>query len=58
LELKIDWKKRKILRGEQIKAIQEALPGFLLQQVIDSKGAYYYDPKELIPSSQTTTEDY
>jgi uncharacterized membrane protein len=48
LELKIDWKKRKDLRSEQIKAIQEALSGFLLNQVIDSMGTYYYNPKELI----------
>jgi hypothetical protein len=58
LELKIDWKKRKVQRGEQIKAIQEALSGFLLHQVIDSKGTYYYNPKALIPSSQMMMEDY
>jgi len=56
-ELKIEWRKRKVLRCDQIKAIQEALSGFLLEQVIDPKGAYYYDPKEFIPSSQTTEED-
>ena len=52
-ELKIEWRKQKVLRCNQIKAIQEALSGFLLEQVIDPKGAYYYDPKEFIPSSQT-----
>jgi hypothetical protein len=56
-KLKIEWRKRKVLRCDQIKAIQKALSGFLLEQVIDHKGAYYYDPKEFIPSSQTTEED-
>ena len=56
-ELKIEWRKQKVLRCDQIKAIQEALSLFLLEQVIDPKGAYYYDPKEFIPSSQTTEED-
>jgi len=51
-ELKIEWRKQKVLRCEQIKAIQEALSGFLMDQVMDPKGAYYYDPKEFIPSSQ------
>jgi hypothetical protein len=46
------------MRCDQIKAIQETLLGFLLEQVIDPKGTYYYDPKEFIPSSQTTEEDY
>ena len=45
------------MRCDQIKAIQEALAGFLVDEVIDPKGAYHYDPKELIPSSHTT-EDY
>ena len=56
-ELKIEWRKQKVLRCDQIKAIQEALSGFLLEQVIDPKDAYYYDPKEFKPSSQTTEED-
>ena len=51
-ELKIEWRKQKVLWCDQIKAIQEALLGFILDQVIDPKGAYYYDPKEFIPSSQ------
>ena len=55
-ELKIEWRKRKVLRCDQIKAIQEALSLFLLEQVIDPKGTYYYDPKEFIPSSQTTED--
>jgi hypothetical protein len=42
------------LRAEQIKAIKEALSGFLMDEVIDLKGVYYYDPKELLPSSHTT----
>ena len=41
------------MRCDQIKAIQEALSGFLLEQVIDPKGTYYYDPQEFIPSNQT-----
>ena len=56
-ELKIEWRKQKVLRCDKIKVIQEALSGFLLEQVIDPKGAYYYDPKEFIPSSQTIKED-
>ena len=45
------------MRCDQIKAIQEALAEFLMDEVIDPKGAYYYDPKELFPSSHTTDED-
>ena len=56
-ELKIEWRKQKVIRCDQIKAIQEALSGFLMDEVIDPKGAYYYDPKELLPSSHTTDED-
>ena len=52
-ELKIEWRKQKVLRCDQIKAIQEASSRFLMYQVIDPKGTYYYDPKEFIPSSQT-----
>jgi hypothetical protein len=55
-ELKIKWRKQKVLRCDQIKAIQEALLGLLVNQIIDPKGAYYYDPKELIPGSQTTKD--
>jgi len=55
-KLKIEWRKQKVLRCDQIKAIQEALSGFLLEQVIDPKGAYYYDPKETIHSSQMTED--
>jgi hypothetical protein len=47
---------KKVLLHEQIKAIQEAFPGFLIDEVIDPKGAYYYDPKEFIPNSQTTED--
>ena len=55
-ELKIEWRKQKVLRCDKIKVIQEALSGFLLEQVIDPKGAYYYDPKELLPSSHMTED--
>ena len=44
------------MRCDQIKAVQEALSGFLMDEVIDFKGAYHYDPKELIPSSHTTED--
>ena len=44
------------MRCDQIKAIQEVLSGFLMDEVIDSKGVYYYDPKELLPSSHTTED--
>jgi hypothetical protein len=53
LKLKDDWLKRRVLREQHIKAIQEALSRFLMDQVIDRKGAYYYNPKEVIPRSQT-----
>jgi hypothetical protein len=49
--------KRKVLRDQKIKAIQEALSEFLMDQIINPNGAHYYNPKEVIPSSQTTTED-
>ena len=55
-ELKIEWRKQKVLQCDQIKAIQEVLSGFLMDEVIDPKGAYHYDPKELIPSSHTTED--
>ena len=55
-ELKIEWRNRKVMRCDQIKAIQEALSEFLMDDVIDPKGAYYYDPKELLPSSHTTED--
>ena len=45
------------MRCDQIKAIQEALAGFLVDEVIDPKGAYHYDPKELIPSSHITEDN-
>jgi hypothetical protein len=34
----------------------KALSRFLMDKVIDPKGAYYYDPKELLPSSHTTED--
>jgi hypothetical protein len=55
-ELKIEGRKQKVLWCDQIKAIQEALSGFLVDQVIDPKGVYYYDPKELIPNCQMTED--
>jgi hypothetical protein len=44
------------MRCDQIKTIQEALSGFLMNEVIDPKDAYHYDPKELIPNSHTTED--
>ena len=44
------------MQCDKIKAIQEALLGFLMDKVIDPKDAYYYDPKELLPSSHTTED--
>jgi len=44
------------MRADQIKAIQEALSGFLMDEIIYLKGVYYYDRKEILPSSHTTTE--
>ena len=44
------------MQCDKIKAIQEALLGFLMEEVIDPKGVYHYDPKELIPSSPTTED--
>jgi hypothetical protein len=44
---------QRVLRTDQIKVIQEALSGFLMDQVIlvDPNGKYYYDRKEILPSS-------
>ena len=44
------------MRCDQIKAIQGALLEFLMDEVIDPKGAYHYDPKELIPTSHMTKD--
>ena len=55
-ELKIEWRKQKVLRCDQIKAIQEALSEFLMDEVIDPKGEYYYDRKKILPSSHTTED--
>ena len=44
------------MRCDQIKAIREALAGFLMDEVIDRKGEYYYDRKEILPSSHTTED--
>ena len=52
-ELKIERRKQKVLCCDQIKAIQEALSGFLMDEIIDPKGEYYYDRKEILPSSHT-----
>ena len=56
-ELKVEWRKQRVLRCDQIRAIQEVLAGFLMDEVIDPKDVYHYDPKELIPSNHMT-EDY
>ena len=56
-QLKIEWRKQKIIQFDHIKAIQEVLVGFLMDKAIDPKGAYHYDPKELIPSSHTTEDN-
>jgi Fe2+ transport system protein B len=55
-ELKIEWRKQKILWCDKIKAIQETLSGFLMDQGIDPKDVYYYDPKNLTHGSQTTKD--
>jgi hypothetical protein len=55
-KLKIEWRKQKVMRCDQIKAIQETLLRFLIDEVIDPKSAYHYDPKELIPSSHMTED--
>jgi hypothetical protein len=34
----------KVVRQDQLKAIQESIAGFLNDQVIDSKGEFHYDP--------------
>ena len=44
------------MRCDQIKPIQEALAGFLIDEVIDPKGTYHYNPKEVIPSSHMTED--
>ena len=34
----------KVIWQDQIKAIQEFIAGFFNEQVIDSKGEFYFDP--------------
>lgn len=46
LQLQTDYLKRKTMQSDHLKAIQEAIAGFLLDEVIDPKGEFYYDPKE------------
>jgi hypothetical protein len=48
--------KQKVLQTDQIKAIQEGLSGYFINQVIDLNGKYYYDKKEILPSSHTTKD--
>jgi hypothetical protein len=48
--------KQKVLRTDQIKAIQERLSGYFMNQVIDLNGKSYYDRKEILPSSHTTKD--
>ena len=55
-ELKIEWRKQKVMRCDHIKAIQEAFTGFLMDEVIDPKDVCHYDPKELIPNSHMTVD--
>ena len=55
-ELKLKWRKEKVLRADQIKAIQEPLSGFLMDEVINPKGVYYYDNREILPRSHTTED--
>uniref|UniRef100_A0A0E0LSW9 Uncharacterized protein n=1 Tax=Oryza punctata TaxID=4537 RepID=A0A0E0LSW9_ORYPU len=39
----LQWKKDRIIRDDQIKAIQESLAGFINDQVINPEGAYHFD---------------
>uniref|UniRef100_A0A0E0LZE0 Uncharacterized protein n=1 Tax=Oryza punctata TaxID=4537 RepID=A0A0E0LZE0_ORYPU len=39
----LQWKKDKVIRDDQIKAIQESLAGFITDQVINPEGAYHFD---------------
>ena len=55
-ELKHEWRKEKVLRADQIVVIQEGLSEFLMDDVIDPKGEYYYDRKEILPSSHMTED--
>uniref|UniRef100_A0A0E0KHF4 Uncharacterized protein n=1 Tax=Oryza punctata TaxID=4537 RepID=A0A0E0KHF4_ORYPU len=40
---RLQWKKDKVIRDDQIKAIQESLAGFINDQVINPEGAYHFD---------------
>ena len=55
-ELKHKWRKEKVLRADQIEAIQEELSEFLMDEIIDPKGEYYYDTKEILPTSHRTED--
>uniref|UniRef100_A0A0E0LZJ8 Uncharacterized protein n=1 Tax=Oryza punctata TaxID=4537 RepID=A0A0E0LZJ8_ORYPU len=41
--LNLEWKKDRVIRDDQIKAIQESLAGFINDQVINPDGAYHFD---------------
>ena len=41
---RLDGWRKKVIRQDQIKAIQESIAGFFNEQVIDSKGEFYFDP--------------
>ena len=42
--LQARWLEEKVIRQDQLKAIQESIAGFFNDQVIDSKGEFYFDP--------------
>ena len=47
---KIHWREEKVLPQAYIKAIEESLAGFVLDQVIDRNGQYYYDRRKIFPT--------
>jgi hypothetical protein len=44
--LQAQWLAAKVIRQDQLKAIQESIAEFLNDQVIDSKGEFHYDPTQ------------
>ena len=38
---------QKVLRSDQINAIVELIAGFIMDEVINSNGEHYYNPKEI-----------
>ena len=52
LLLKTLWLKEKVIRRDQLKAIQETIAGFLNDQVLNPAGEFYNDVNETWKTNQ------